>query len=867
MPLAPRTRLGPYEIVAAVAEGGMGEVYRARDTRLDRTVAIKVLHADLATNASLRQRFEREARAVSSLSHPHVCALYDVGSHDGVDFLVMEFVEGETLAERLKRGAMPLDQALRTAIEILAALDAAHRRGVVHRDLKPGNVMLTKAGSKLLDFGLARLDGGVLGGRPADDSALTEEGTLLGTLQYMAPEQMHGLEADARSDLFAFGAVLYEMLTGQRAFQGSTRASLIAAIVGSEPRALRDLQPLTPPALERVVRLCLAKEPDDRWQNARDVMHELQWIATAPAQADAAPAARRGRLAWFVAAALGVLALAATAAWWAERAPRPAHSVHLAVARPVDRPFDYFDSAVVSPDGLQIAFVGYGVDLTQRLWVRPLDSDSPRLLDGTEGAQQPFWSPDSRSLGFFAGGKLKRIDVRGGPALVLCPAGFPAGGTWNAAGTILFAGASDLDALHRVPDTGGTSVAVTRLSPKEEAHRWPSFLPDGRRFVFLGDADTTEEHHLKLGSLDSPDSVDLAQVISNVRYVEPGLVLFVRGGKLLAQRLDPDAPRLVGEPVTVAEHVVRCGYNHGFDFSASANGVLTVRSADDRTRLTWIDRAQHRTPISAQPERFGVVSLAPDARHVVCEKLDVDGREADLWTLDLERGTVSRLTSDPASDLVPVWSTVGDRIAFSSFRSGFGDVFLTRASGPIDQQALVTGPTIEIAGCWSPDGRVLFYEVDSIDKQGDIWAVPVDELTAAHAIIATTADETDPRLSPDGKWLAYISDESTRDEVYVQEYPSGRRWQISTGGASSPYWSHDGSELFYVSNAANVMAVGVTGGVEPEMGAPEELFSIRSGNLWGVAPDGRFLVSTPVEDPIDAPLTVVLDWTAALDVR
>ena len=785
--------------------------------------------------------------------------------HENVDYIVMELVEGETLSERLKNGPLKLEQALRSAIQIADALDAAHRHGVVHRDLKPANVMLTKAGAKLLDFGLAKVGDVVVGGDPhrSRAPALTEEGSLLGTLQYMAPEQLHGKEADARSDVFAFGALLYEMLTGVCAFQGESTASVIASILNEDPRAISELQPLMPASLERAVKRCLAKDPEDRWQNARDLMHELQWIAQNPAHEDGSGVQGTGtgageRRAWIFAAALGVAAIVATAAWQFARTTPPARSLRLAIVPPVNKLFEYFDSAVVSPDGTNIAFVGHSTGGKQRLWVRALDSDAPRPLDGTDDAHTPFWSPNSRSLAFFANDKLKRIDAAGGPAQVLCDVVSAWGGAWGSDGTILFCG-NDFVPLSRVPDSGGKAVEATRLGPKEEAHRWPSFLPDGRHFVFAADASLTEDHNLKLGSLGEQESVALVQAVSNVAFAAPDHLLFVRGGNLLAQRLDPKLLRLSGDPVTLAEHVVRNGENHQFEFSASDTGVLTYRSADAREHLTWIDLEQHRTQITTEPKRLGGVSLSPDGMHVAYEQDDVDGRADDIWTLDLARGVESRITSDPASDYEPVWSTRGDRIAFASYRSGLGDLYLAPAQGKIEERLLLASASNKGAECWSADGSLLFYTVDSNSSGRDIWVLPIDDPGQAHAVVETKVFEGYPRLSPDGRWLAYISLESGRYELYVQGFPTGVRRQVSRNGAQSPYWRPDGSELYFA-DAATLMAASIKNDPELQVGLPMPLFPIRSAEFFRVAPDGRFLLSTPVEDPLDAPITVVIGW-------
>jgi serine/threonine protein kinase len=553
------SRLGPYEIVAPIGAGGMGEVYKARDTRLDRSVAIKILPSAFADNAQLKIRFEREAKTISQLTHPNICTLYDVGNEGGVEYLVMELLEGDTLAGRLARGPMAMRDVLRYGREIAAALDRAHRAGVVHRDLKPGNVMITKSGAKLLDFGLAK--GGTIQISPdgvTQQKSLTQEGTILGTFQYMAPEQLDGIEADARTDIFALGAVLYEMATGRRAFDGETKTSLIAAIVGGEPKPIREFQPLTPPAFEHVVTKCLAKR-------SRSTLAE-----------------RLGRC---LAAGMD-----------RRNQHRRANDDRGCEAEgPQHRPFDAFGQAVLSPDGSTIVFVADMVGPTlsaispSSLWLRAIDRSEPRPLLGTQGASQPFWSPDGTSIGFFADGKLKRIAVSGGPAQIIADAPASFGGSWNRDGVIIFCDGER--PIYRVDAKGGTPRAVTRITPKkEEAHRWPVFLPDGDHFIFLGDAPRTEEHHLKVGSLRDGSSRDLIQAVTNPQYVEPGQLLYVRAGALLAQAFDTKTLTLSGEPRMIAEDVLENDSNHHFEFSASSNGRLIYRSGNPDSQLTWLDR-------------------------------------------------------------------------------------------------------------------------------------------------------------------------------------------------------------------------------------------------------------------------------------
>jgi Tol biopolymer transport system component/predicted Ser/Thr protein kinase len=879
MTLSAGSRLGPYEVLAPLGAGGMGEVYRAKDTRLDRTVAVKVLPAHLSSSPESRQRFEREAKTISQLSHPHICALYDVGNQDGVEFLVMEYLEGETLSDRLLKGALPFEQVLRYGIEIADALDKAHRQGIVHRDLKPGNVMITKSGVKLLDFGLAkaiaptgRSSGASLTALPTQAGTdLTAEGTILGTFQYMAPEQLEGKEADARTDIFAFGCVLYEMATGRKAFSGKSQASLISSIMGSEPPAISTIAPMTPPAFDRVVRTCLAKDPDDRWQTAHDAMLELKWAAEGGSAAGLpAPvvAKRRNReRVWM--ATIAVLAIAVVLlSVRSLRAPsRDSRPVRLSLAAPPNAPFETLGSMAVAPDGSKIAFVAQTVDGKRTLWVRDLDVVSPRLLPGTDGASLPFWSPDSRFLGFFADGKLKKIDTSGGPPQVLASAPFGYGGTWNRDGVIVFT-PNVFDPLYRVAASGGTAVPVTKLGPREEAHRWPNFLPDGKHVVFLADARLTEDHRVKLTSIDSGESRDLLGAVSNVAYVNPGYLLFVRAGSLLAQPFDPKRLRLAGDPIDVGESLVETGpANHHFEFAASDAGVLAYRSADPRSQLTWVDRTGALLGRVGDPGRRGVVELSPSGDQVAYEGLDADGRNADLWLLDLTRGVSSRFTFDPRSDYCPAWSPDGTRIAFSPTQREFQDIHVqSAATGGQDQVLLISGND-KCATSWSPDGRFILF-MDFTPKGLDIGLLSLVGSPKAEPFIQTPFEELAAVFSPDGKRVAYLSGESGRNEVYVTSFParSGRR-QVSTGGGDRPRWRGDGRELYYMARGGKLMAVEVQS--SGEFGAPKQLFQIRgAARDYTVAPDGqRFILDVALEDPTSAPATVVLNWTTELKKR
>jgi Tol biopolymer transport system component len=850
----------------------MGEVYRARDTRLDRTVAVKVLPAHLSASPESRQRFEREAKTISQLSHPHICALYDVGNQDGVEFLVMEYLEGETLSDRLLKGALPFEQVLRYGIEIADALDKAHRQGIVHRDLKPGNVMMTKSGVKLLDFGLAKAvapagktSGAALTALPTQaGSNLTQEGTILGTFQYMAPEQLEGKEADARTDIFAFGCVLYEMATGQKAFSGKSQASLISSIMGSEPPPVSRVSPMTPPAFDRVVRTCLAKDADDRWQTAHDVMLELKWVAEGGSAAGLpAPvvAKRRNReRLWMVASAvLGIATILL-----AVRSFRPSASgarpVRLSLLPPANAAYESMTSMAVSPDGRRIAFVGQTADARRSLWVRELDALKPRSLAGTDGATLPFWSPDNRFLGFFADGKLKRIDASGGPPQVLAAAPFPGGGTWNRDGVIVFT-PNVFDPLYRISASGGTAVPVTKLGPREEAHRSASFLPDGRHVVFMADARRTEDHRIKIADLDSGKVRDLFGAVSNVSFAQPGFILFVRAGSLLAQPFDPKRLRLAGEPLVVGESVTESGAtNHHFEFSVSESGVLAYRSADPRSQLTWVDRNGRPLGRIGEPVRRGLVELSAAGNQIAYEQLDADGRNADLWLLDVSRATTSRFTFDPASEYAPIWSPDGSRIVFGAYRKdSFEDLFLQSSAAGAQESLLLRSGADKTPTSWSPDGRSILFE-SSTPHGIDLDVLSLEGSPKAEPFIHTQFDETRAVFSPYGRQVAYVSNESGREEVYVTSFPghTGRR-QVSTAGGSRPRWRADGRELFFGARGGKLMVVEAL--PNGDFGDPKELFQIRGAVDYAVATDGqRFLVDVSLEDPSSAPATVVLGW-------
>jgi eukaryotic-like serine/threonine-protein kinase len=886
MSLSPGARLGPYEILSPLGAGGMGEVYRAKDTRLERSVAVKVLPAHLSSSPESRQRFEREAKTVSQLSHPHICALYDVGREGETEYLVMELLEGQTLSERLGRGPLPLEQTLRYGIEIGDALDKAHRQGIVHRDLKPSNVMLTKSGVKLLDFGLAKAISpsapAQLTSLPTQASPVTQAGTVLGTFQYMAPEQLEGKEADARTDIFAFGAVLYEMATGKKAFQGKSQASLISSIMSSDPPPISSVQALAPPELDRAVRKCLAKDPEDRWQNASDLGSELKWIGEDGSQAGvAAPSSSRPRsrerLAWTLAslAVLGALTLAVVRR---QRSGPPRRPLQFIVPAPEKSSFG--DSFAMSPDGEQLVFEASSEGKTQ-LWLRLLNSIEARPIEGTEGGSFPFWSPDGQYVGFFADGKLKKIALAGGPAQSLADAGQSRGGTWNAEGVILFA-PDAASPLMRVAASGGIASAATTVDQAnaETGHRWPDFLPDGRHFLFLARNAEAEKEAICVGSLDSSEKTILFHSRSRSVYAAPGYLLFSREHTLMAHRFDASTLRSLGEPVLLAEDVEPIGEIGPTGYvrmSASGGGILAFRrEGRNRSQLTWYDRSGKPLGTVAGASDYDEPMLSPEGTSLAFVRKDPKTGSEDVWTLDFSRGAPARLTFDPSDHLNPVWSPDGKRIAFVSTRPGNLGFYWKLASGAGPDETLLKLDRMASIDDWSRDGRFILYERLAPKTQFDLWALPMSGPGKPFPYVVADGLQRHARFSPDGHWVAYTSNESGRQEIYVQRFPSsGGKWQVSSEGGDQASWRSDGKELIYLSPRLQLMAVEVKGSETFEVGTARPLFSIRpkysptttreQGNLYVITPDGqRFLVNEAVEGKQAPPILVVVSWTSDL---
>jgi eukaryotic-like serine/threonine-protein kinase len=886
MALSAGTRLGPYELLAPVGAGGMGEVYRARDTRLDRTVAVKVLPPHLSSSVESRQRFEREAKTISQLSHPHICALYDVGRDGETEYLVMEYLEGETLADRLGKGALPLDQVLRYGCEIADALDKAHRQGIVHRDLKPGNVMLTKSGVKLLDFGLAKVLSPVSSvtqftALPTQAVPITREGSLLGTLQYMAPEQLEGKEADARTDVFAFGAVLYEMATGKKTFSGATQASLIGSILRDEPRPISDSAPLTPTSLDRIVRICLAKDPDDRWQTARDVALQLREIGRDRERRDTV-VARPGRsklaraLPWAVALpALAIGALLGRAAL-PKAPPRPG-VIRSTILPPPNTEFHFLDAnsgpPTVSPDGTRIAFAARNLDDQFLLWVRRLDSLDAFPIPGSSGAAFPFWSPDGKSLGFFAQAKLKVVEASGSATPVsLADVEEARGGSWGTDGTILFS-PGYRDPIRRVPASGGSTMPLTEVRPGE-VHRWPVFLPDGRHFLYNVRVQGEQNAVIYAGSFDSKDRREVLRgEHTDVAYVAPDLLLFRRGGRLVAARFDADRLAIVGDPVELVEDVDFFPPTGRTTFGVSQNVLAYAKSSDARmSRLAWFDRSGREIGGMAAPGMYASPRLSPDGRQLAVSVMEQLVIPPDIWLFDTRLGTGTR-TSTLYPDLSAVFSADGKRIFFGQTSEGKWNIHvrdLASGSGPT---TLLPPNRPRWPQDVSPDGSLLLYQELSAANQGDLKVLSLTGERRPRDFVASPYDEDEGTFSHDGRWVAYVSDESGRKEVFVASFPDpSRRIRVSSDGGTQPRWSRDGRELFYVAKSYTMMVVPFDSAGAGPTAPPSRLFDVPISYTFGshaalrydVAPDGRFLVAVRASNDPPPSIVFVLNWQAAL---
>jgi len=856
----------------------MGEVYRARDTRLDRTVAVKILPAHLSSNAEARQRFDREARTISSLSHPNICHLYDVGQQDETSFLVMEYLEGETLADRLVKGPLPVEQVLKYGIETCEGLERAHKTGLIHRDLKPGNIMLTKSGAKLMDFGLAKpvqmASSGLTQTLPTPQQPLTTEGAVVGTFQYMAPEQLEGKEADTRSDIFSLGAVLYEMATGQRAFSGKSAASTIAAILAAHPPAVSSIQPLLPSALDHLIKSCLAKDPDERLQTVHDVKMQLQWIAQGASQTPV-PAGNGGgravgRLPWLLVALLLLVLAGGGVAWWssAHRAASPMYFSSV-------MPFPVNDIAL-SPDGRRAAVVAYWEAADKYvIWIHEIGSRNADTVSGTEGASHPFWSPDGRFVGFFADGKLKKVDLASHQSpQILCDAPNGRGGTWNRDGVILFAPDAS-GGLYRVSSAGGAPVEVTKVdaSRSQSSNRWPYFLPDQKHFLYLGANFSGEfdKNAIFVGSLDSSETHMVVAASSNAAYADPGFLLYVKDTTLVAQPFDLRSYSLMGEPHAINDQIQYFQTTDLAVFSVFGRGTLLLQTGKgaNKSQLLWFDRSGKQLGAVGPLGRYRNVSLSPDGRRVLFDEMESDGRHYDIWMRDVSSEATARLTFGPGLNQLATWSPDGKQIVYTGIRKSSWMVFVKNSDGSGSERQIVDN-TVYLQGPWdwSRDGRILIW------RNGELWYVTVSD-RQPKPIFQGNSIVRNAQFSPDEKWIAYSSNETGTREVYVSQFPrTETKWQVSRGGGAEPRWRRDGKELFYLSGEGKMIAVPVKADGTFEAGSPAALFqthlrqpiSAMDQVSYDVTADGRrFLIDSKVDDPDAAPLSVVLNWAAELD--
>jgi len=894
--LKPGDVLGPYRVEALIGKGGMGEVYRGTDTRLGRLVAIKVSAREFS------DRFEREAKAISSLNHPNVCTLYDVGPN----YLVMELVEGDTLSHLIKQGPMPLERVLQYGIQIADALSAAHAKGVIHRDLKPANIILTGNGVKVLDFGLAKLSAtakfGASGSSEVETRTepMTESGSILGTLHYMAPEQAEGKEADERSDIFSFGAVLYEMLTGKRAFDGETKTAILAAILKDQPEPISQFQPMVPRSLDRVVRKCLEKKPAERWHSAHDLKQTLELIDLAGPTSASVSVSSSGVQAegllhkdkkwlWPVVAAVGVIVAGVALVMWAPwRKAAPAQAVRFEVGPAEKMTFINGAAMTVSPDGRWMVFPADVEDGSRRYYIRALDGVEVRALTGTEGPSgaPAFWSYDSRWVLLAnngSGGKLKKVDIQGGPPQNIADfPGYLTGAGWNSDGVIIASTGPGASPILRLPASGGQTTPVTALAPGESAHRWPQFLPDGKHFLYLRVSSDAAKEGIYIGSIDfQPNQQNMQRLLATDReaYYAPapgggtGHLIFLRQTTLMAQPFDPDKMTLSGEPAAIADGVDSYATaNHGM-FSVSDTGTLVYRGGSGpQNILTWFDQQGNPAGTLGDPGDYSSPAISPDGSRVAVG-LGPEGNR-DIWILDVARGGAStRFTFDPALDDYPAWSPDGKNIAFSSNRGGQVDLYIKPADGSGEEKLLLKTDEPKVVERWTKDGRFLLFFSLGPKTAEDMWALPFPVGAKPVALLQTQFRELFARVSPDGRWLAYSSTESGPPENYVRPFTpeapagTGAKWLVSKGGGYRPLWRPDGKELFYRTQGGNVMAVDIDTSKGFQAGTPRRMFTgpTTTASGWDLSPDGkRFLFIAPPGAGRVIPFTVVLNWAAGL---
>jgi serine/threonine protein kinase len=866
--------LGSYEITALLGKGGFGEVYRAKDKKLKRDVAIKILPAEFSTDHDRLTRFQREAEVLASLNHPNIAAIYDLAAQDQSQFLVLELVDGETLADRIARGPIPVEETLNIAKQICEALEAAHEKGIIHRDLKPANIKLTPDGKvKVLDFGLAKAYE-AKGARVADLSnsptMLTNaslQGVIMGTAAYMSPEQTKGKEVDNRTDIFAFGCVLYEMLTGQRCFDGEDVSDILGSVLKTEPDWTL-LPPDVAPRTRDLLRLCLEKNVKNRRSDATDVRLDIELaLKESPVFGAIATQVRNrpGRLGWIVGGLAVVASVLFATAYFNVRNTPESDEVRLELTTPTTQaPLSF----ALSPDGKSLVFVASGGG-PQRLWLRRLDKTDVQPLADTDGANYPFWSPNNGSIGFFANGKLKRFDLPNGPPRVLADAPTGRGGTWSTDNTILFAPLLGAP-LYRLSASGGQASVITKLGPGHTNHRWPQFLPDGKSFLYyaLGGAET---RGIYIGNIGSAESKRLTAADTAAAYLPPDRIVFMRHTALFVQRFDISRQTLVGDPITIADPVASDDNSFGLGFAVSSSGRLAYRAATANQRqLVWFDRAGKQLGVAGEPDSANVRSpeLSLDGRRLVVERT-VQGNR-DIWWMDLVHGSLNRLTDDPALDGDPIWSPDGTKVAFNSTRKGPSDIYL-KAVNETGQEHLLGG-TVSTNSIWpldwSRNGRFLLYHTNYLQTGDDLIALPIMGDDRKPIVIANTQfSEDNGQFSPNGRWVAYQTDESGRNEIVVQSFPdSTLKFHVSTGGGIYPRWRSDGKELYFISPDAKLMAATVRPSPSGfDFDTPTALFQTNlyfdaSKAQYAVSADGRFLINQSFANASPPPITLILNW-------
>jgi len=916
MTLTNGTRLGPYEILSLLGAGGMGEVYLAEDMRLGRKIALKVLPTSYAHDADRLRRFEQEARATSALNHANIRTVYDIGVHDGQSFIVAELLEGEELREQLNRGALPVGKAIAYAQQIAAGLAAAHEKGIVHRDLKPENIFVTREGRvKILDFGLAKLK---LPEAPAVDSQaptqkkITDPGTVMGTVSYMSPEQVRGQDADHRADIFSFGMILYEMLCGKRAFNGASVADVMSAILKEEPPDLGELNAKFSPALEKVVRRCLEKQPERRFQTVSDLGFALEalmmpslapasgllskeggWLHAPPLEQVAARLFSlltkrsvrlhrllgwRDLLGWIVAAALLFVALA-FAVMYFHRPSVKSSATFTYLPWPVNAKSSYTETGTpaISPDGRLIAITAEKEGINY-IWLYSLDKPEPEQLQNTEDARHPFWSPNGQNIGFFSKGMLKRISISGGAAKDICVSPDGQGGAWSKENVILFAPTSDGTPIYRVSANDGVPTQATGLDKErhETGHLFPRFLPDGRHFVFLTRSAQPENTGIGVGSLDQLQTKFLFRSDSNAEFSRAGYLLFMRDREILAQRFDAEKLESRGESDTLAK---RGNFNIEPPYaplSVHEDSLLVYQGAGNlKAQLVWVDRRGKRLSVVGEEREYLWLNLSrDDKQQMILLGFEPQNAGHDLLLFDLTRNTPTPFTTGPASTKFPIWSPDGLTTAFCSNREGLWEI---RQKG-VNDNDVKDDPHSKRESSqifledWSSDGKFIVYRKIGDKPSFDLWLLPMTGVPQPKLYLRTQFDTRSAKVSPDGRWLAYRSNESGRNEIYVQSFPEpGRRFMVSNRGGTLPRWQRNGQELYYVAADDKLMVVRVQTGANFAPGAPEALFDLGSCGLsniryvYDVSDDGqKFLIIRPLEDSSSRPLTVAHNWTELL---